>query len=265
MADDQIPEEGIPQPTPPIPDASGLEQVLGALLDRISHPPPTQGRLKFAVFDPATVAPKTWLRTSSIIVKNRVTNQSDLVLALTDAMKGAASEWFSDVVDDTLTWTLFQQQFEAKLLDHRAHGKGLIKGNNLDNNHSSKSGVQTPHFNHANQPLAPRAYSKPNNSNILNSYNHRSLSSSRAESGSAKHAIQLLTTGRTVSRTRTGLNSSLSSRAKDNKRDGEVSVSGATDVFAWARQRRGTSPKILAKLGFVSLRPHLTICLMNGD
>ena len=86
-------------------------QLISTLMENL---PIKQRTMKLPDFDPSKNNPKTWIRTSCLMMEDETPNRSQLARALTDSLKGTAAEWFAEIIDENLNWESFHDAFLAK-------------------------------------------------------------------------------------------------------------------------------------------------------
>lgn len=70
--------------------------------------------LKLPPFDPnkPLTSPRLWISTADYVMQHRNLSTSDLIITLTEAFRGPASEWLAQILDPlTLTWDTFKTNF----------------------------------------------------------------------------------------------------------------------------------------------------------
>lgn len=71
-------------------------------------------KLKFIPFDPTLTDPDVWLKTAKMIVKKLQPDSADFVSALTESMRGTATLWLSNIMEEGLEWTTFETLFRQQ-------------------------------------------------------------------------------------------------------------------------------------------------------
>ncbi|XP_073956615.1 uncharacterized protein [Choristoneura fumiferana] len=99
-----------------------------ALIEALRRPPTTNSRVVFPDFDPEKqdINALSWCTTADVCMADAPLEGSQLIVAISKALKGAASTWLSQIAYTGITWSQFKELFVARFATNETLAATLI-------------------------------------------------------------------------------------------------------------------------------------------